>query len=152
MTDTTAQQRSFINTPLGIITLIGGLMLAIMASQAWYQSDSGIITVKELANHNVMRSDPKLVTVVDVSGATFMIGGARYGLGQDAQQIWQLLKKDCRYEISFYWDSSSNSLWARDFMVISGAKLIDCPPPPPEPKEPQPTAREIMERLIRPQQ
>jgi hypothetical protein len=143
-----------LNKPIGYVPAFIGLVIALMAFQAWYQSGSGIITVKEIANHNITSPSPKLVTVVDVSGAEFMIGGARYAVfgGQNAQQIWQLLKKDCRYEISYYWDSSSDSLWARDFMVISGAKLIDCPPPTPEPKEPPPSAREIMERLIRPQQ
>jgi hypothetical protein len=155
MSSSVQQTFAVLDKPAGYVPAFVALVIGIMAFQAWYQSGSGIITVKEIANHNVTSPSPKLVTVVDVSGAEFMIGGARYAVlgGQNAQQIRQLLKKDCRYEISYYWDSSSNSLWARDFMVISGATLIDCSPlPPSEPKEPQPSAREIMERLIRPQQ
>jgi hypothetical protein len=124
-----------------------------MTFHGWYQSGTGIITVKETANHNMDSHGPRLVTVVDISGTEFKIGGPLYSVfgGQSAVEIWQLLKADCRYEISFYWDSSSDSLFARDFRVISGAKLIDCAPPPPREPQPRESARDIMERLVRPQ-
>ena len=153
MNDPSTQKRRFIDTRLGIILVFGGLVLVFMTFHAWYQSGTGIITVKEIANHNVASPGPRRVTVVDISGTEFSIGGPRYAVlgGQSAVEIWQLLKADCRYEISFHWDSSDDSLFAREFMVINGAKLIDCPPPPPREPPPRESAREIMERLVRPQ-
>jgi hypothetical protein len=150
-----AARRRFIDTRLGLIVCLLAFFVlglpAFFAFEAWYQAGSATITVQDIGDSNINSPDRSYDTVSAVGGATYVVRGARYPVlgGQNADEVWRVLKIGCRYDVSYFYYSSGDWLLSRDGIAISGARLIDCPPKAPE--SPMPSARELMERMIRPQ-
>ena len=136
---------------LRLLALLLAAVVGFLAFEAWYQAGSARITVQDIGDSNITSPDRSYDTVSATGGATFIVRGARYPAfgGQSADDVWRVLKIGCRYDVSYFYYSSGHWLLSRDGIAISGARLIDCPPK--EPEAPMPSARELMERMIRPQ-
>jgi hypothetical protein len=150
-----AERRRFFDARPGLIVCLLAFFVvglpAFFVFEAWYQAGSATITVQDIGDSNISSPDRSYDVVSAAGGASYIVRGARYPAfgGQSADEVWRVLKIGCRYNISYFHYSSGDRLLSRDGIAISGARLIDCPAKAPE--APMPSARELMERMIRPQ-